>query len=89
VELHGRCCPGKGVTIYILDSGIRAAHQEFQPWYGSGGSRVTLGPDFVDDDGSAEDCDGHGTHVASTGGCTHRVRSLQLGCNMHLNHTCS
>lgn len=58
------------MTIYILDSGIRASHQEFQPWYGSSGSRVTVGPDFVDNDGAAEDCDGHGTHVASTGGRT-------------------
>lgn len=58
---------GKGVTIYILDSGIRASHQEFQPWDGSSEVRVTVGPDFVDNDGKADDCDGHGTHVASTG----------------------
>jgi subtilisin family serine protease len=54
------------VTIYILDSGIRASHQEFQPWEGSA-TRVTVGPDFVDNDAAADDCDGHGTHVASTG----------------------
>lgn len=63
------CCglaAGKGVTIYVLDSGIRASHQEFQPWEGSA-TRVTVGPDFVDDDAAADDCDGHGTHVASTG----------------------
>lgn len=69
------CCPvlwhatsGKGVTIYVLDSGIRASHQEFQPWDSSAGSRrVTVGPDFVDGDGQADDCDGHGSHVSSTG----------------------
>lgn len=43
-----------------------ASHQEFQPWDGSQGSRAEKGPDFVDDDGVADDCDGHGTHVAST-----------------------
>lgn len=59
---------GRGVTIFILDSGILASHQEFARWGGAGGSsRATLGPDFVDGDGSADDCDGHGTHVASTG----------------------
>lgn len=60
------CAPGKGVTVYILDSGIKADHQEFQPWDGSS-SRATQGPDFVDNDAVADDCDGHGTHVSSTG----------------------
>lgn len=46
--------------------------QEFQPWDGTGGSRASVGPDFVDRDGAADDCDGHGTHVASTG--RHPVR---------------
>ena len=48
---------GKGVTIYVLDSGIRFTHQEFQ-------GRVHSGYDFVDDDDVADDCDGHGSHVA-------------------------
>jgi subtilisin family serine protease len=54
---------GKGVTIYILDSGIRAAHQEFQAWSshdtsGPGASRAVPGPDYIDNDGVADDCDG-------------------------------
>jgi subtilisin family serine protease len=56
---------GKGVTIYVLDSGLVADHQEFQPWTG-GPSRARAGPNFVTS-GVAHDCDGHGTHVASTG----------------------
>ena len=57
---------GKGVTIYSLDSGVRASHQEFKSWDGSE-SRATFGYDFVlDIDRSASDCNGHGTHVAST-----------------------
>jgi subtilisin family serine protease len=68
-------CAGKGVTMYLLDSGIRKSHQEFAPWDGSSTNRITVGPDFVDDDGSADDCDGHGTHVASTG--VHSGTSLE------------
>ncbi|CAD7701558.1 unnamed protein product [Ostreobium quekettii] len=56
---------GHGVSVFILDSGVRASHDEFQPW-GSGESRAQYGWDFVDDDSEAEDCEGHGTHVAST-----------------------
>eukprot|EP01026_Neomeris_dumetosa_P046788 TRINITY_DN3997_c0_g1_i2.p1 TRINITY_DN3997_c0_g1~~TRINITY_DN3997_c0_g1_i2.p1 ORF type:complete len:651 (+),score=108.50 TRINITY_DN3997_c0_g1_i2:329-2281(+) len=56
---------GRGVTIYVIDSGIRTSHQEFldrdQIQY-----RATVGADFVDMDGDGSDCDGHGTHVAST-----------------------
>jgi subtilisin family serine protease len=47
-------CAGKGVTIYVLDSGIRASHQEFQPWDSSNPNRITVGPDFVDKDGVGE-----------------------------------
>lgn len=50
---------GKGVTIYVLDSGARMTHQEFS-------GRIRSGFDFIDDDESADDCDGHGTHVAAT-----------------------
>jgi subtilisin family serine protease len=53
---------GKGVTIYVVDSGIRTTHQEFQ-----GGVRSVIhGWDFVEDDGDIGDCDGHGSHVAGT-----------------------
>lgn len=50
---------GKGVTIYVLDSGLRFSHQEFV-------GRAHSGYDFVDDDEDASDCDGHGSHVAGT-----------------------
>jgi len=55
---------GSGVTVYIIDSGIRFDHQEY---YG----RAFSGWDFVDNDPDASDCRGHGTHVAGTvGGST-------------------
>lgn len=91
---------GSGVTIYVIDSGIKATHQEFRKADGSGsrasygepGPEIPLitvptpqvlpsmhllfqfnffvfqfsGYDFVNDNSSAEDCDGHGTHVAGT-----------------------
>ena len=57
---------GAGVTAYIIDTGIRFSHSEF-------GGRATSGFDAVDG-GTADDCHGHGTHVAgTTGGTTYGV----------------
>lgn len=50
---------GAGVTVYVIDSGLRISHNQF-------GGRAVYGYDFVDDDPVAQDCDGHGTHVAGT-----------------------
>ena len=55
---------GSGVTVYVIDTGIRITHSDF-------GGRASHGPDFVDDDNVSADCHGHGTHVAGTvGGAT-------------------
>jgi subtilisin family serine protease len=55
------------VTAYVLDTGIRTSHHEF-------GGRARNGWDFIDDDAVANDCNGHGTHVAATiGGRTYGV----------------
>ena len=57
---------GAGVKAYIIDTGIRFSHSEF-------GGRATSGFDAVDG-GTADDCNGHGTHVAgTTGGSTYGV----------------
>jgi subtilisin family serine protease len=57
---------GAGVKAYVIDTGIRASHNEF-------GGRVLQGTDTVDG-GAADDCHGHGTHVAGTvGGATYGV----------------
>jgi len=63
---------GSGVTAYIIDTGIRLSHGEF-------GGRAVSGFDAVDG-GSADDCNGHGTHVAGTvGGSTYGVaKSVSL-----------
>lgn len=47
------------VTAYVLDSGIRISHADF-------GGRAVNGHDFINDDSVANDCNGHGTHVAGT-----------------------
>ena len=47
------------VTAYVLDTGIRKTHAEFE-------NRASDGYDFIDDDAAAQDCQGHGTHVAGT-----------------------
>ena len=61
---YGYNVTGKGVTAYILDTGIQTTHNDF-------GGRVVPGVDQVGDGYGTEDCYGHGTHVAGTvGGAT-------------------
>ena len=48
---------GAGVRIYVLDTGIKADHTEFS-------GRVIDGYDVYGEDMAAQDCNGHGTHVA-------------------------
>jgi subtilisin family serine protease len=73
---------GAGVKAYVIDTGIRLAHNEF-------GGRAITGFDAVTAGGTANDCHGHGTHVAGTvGGATYGVAKgvtlvavRVLGCN--------
>jgi subtilisin family serine protease len=51
-----------GVRAYIIDTGIRFSHNDF-------GGRAVSGFDAIDG-GSADDGNGHGTHVAGTVGGT-------------------
>jgi serine protease len=55
------------VTAYVIDTGIHKAHADF-------GGRAVDGHDFIDNDEEAQDCHGHGTHVAGTiGSATYGV----------------
>lgn len=49
--------PGTGVRIYVVDTGIRATHQELA-------GRVASGFSAISDGQGTLDCNGHGTHVA-------------------------
>ncbi|WAZ23904.1 S8 family peptidase [Streptomyces cinnabarinus] len=50
---------GQGVTAYVIDTGVRITHGDF-------GGRASYGYDAVDNDNTAQDGHGHGTHVAGT-----------------------
>jgi subtilisin family serine protease len=58
---------GEGVTAYVIDTGVRVTHKDFA-------GRAAHGFDAVDNDASADDGNGHGTHVAGTiAGTAHGV----------------
>ena len=73
---------GKGVTAYVIDTGIRSTHKDLA-------GRVAAGFSAVQDGRGTSDCNGHGTHVAGTiGGTAYGVaRAVTLvpvrvlGCN--------
>ncbi|MFD7245355.1 S8 family peptidase [Streptomyces massasporeus] len=50
---------GSGVTVYVIDTGVRITHQQIS-------GRAAHGYDAVDGDNDASDGNGHGTHVATT-----------------------
>ncbi len=50
---------GSGVNAYVIDTGVMVSHSDFN-------GRAVNGWDFVDNDSVANDCNGHGTHVAGT-----------------------
>jgi subtilisin family serine protease/PKD repeat protein len=55
---------GSGVHAYIIDTGIRISHSDFS-------GRASLDYSSITDGNGANDCNGHGTHVAGTvGGST-------------------
>jgi len=64
---------GSGVHAYILDTGILTTHSDF-------GGRATGDFTAINDGNGANDCQGHGTHVAGTvGGATWGVaKSVRL-----------
>ena len=49
----------ENVNVYVIDTGIYAAHKDF-------GGRAAVGTDTVGDGQNGVDCMGHGSHVAGT-----------------------
>lgn len=76
---------GAGIHVYVIDSGIRTSHSQF-------GGRASNDVDLIGGDGN--DCNGHGTEVASIiGGSTYgvaksaRLHSVRiLNCNAQLGN---
>ena len=50
---------GKGVRIYVVDTGVMASNPEFD-------GRILTGYDALGQNMQGQDCHGHGTHVAGT-----------------------
>jgi len=58
---------GRGVYVYVVDSGINSSHEEFT-------GRIEPGFDVDIDGNGTEDCNGHGTHSAGViGGTTYGI----------------
>jgi subtilisin family serine protease len=58
-EAWQRTTGSAAVTVAVVDSGVDAAHPDLAP-------NLVPGRDFVEDDATPQDGDGHGTHVAGT-----------------------
>lgn len=60
---------GTGIRVYVVDTGIRAAHQEFRQYPGiDGTTRVVPIFDAILTGPDGGDCSGHGTHVTGLAG---------------------
>ena len=60
-SIYSYTTTGAGVNVYIIDTGIRRTHTQFQ-------GRAFVGFDAIGDGQNSNDCNGHGTHVAGTVG---------------------
>lgn len=56
-QLYNYETDAKDVTVYVIDSGVDAAHPDF-------GGRVQPGKDFVNGGADTSDTNGHGTYLA-------------------------
>ena len=79
---------GEGIHVYVLDTGIKADHQEFLNADGTA-SRVISGEFSYDGTNDTDDCNGHGTATASLAvgrtlgtapnATVHSIRALTCG----------
>ena len=73
-DAYSYSATGAGVNVYVLDTGIRTGHNDF-------GGRAVASADAFNDGQNAQDCNGHGTHVAGTSGGT--VYGVAKGSTLH------
>ncbi|MEM9069975.1 MAG: S8 family serine peptidase [Myxococcota bacterium] len=50
---------GRDVNVYVIDTGVRITHEQFE-------GRAQAGFSSITDGNGSDDCNGHGTHVAGT-----------------------
>ncbi|MBN8233363.1 S8 family peptidase [Corallococcus macrosporus] len=73
-QLYQYQTQGRGVHVYVIDTGLRPTHQEFA-------GRADIAFDAVNDGRNGVDCNGHGTHVAATVGG--RVYGIAKSASLH------
>ncbi len=67
---YGYSATGLGVTVFVVDTGIRASHRDFRATSAQPGGRIAPGFSAIGDGRGTDDCNGHGTHTAATIGGT-------------------
>jgi subtilisin family serine protease len=58
-HMYNQSITAANVNVYVIDTGIYAAHKDF-------GGRASVGTDTIGDGKKGVDCHGHGSHVAGT-----------------------
>jgi subtilisin family serine protease len=58
-HMYNQAITADNVSVYVIDTGIYAAHNDFD-------GRASVGTDTIGDGKNGVDCHGHGSHVAGT-----------------------
>ncbi|HEY0691160.1 MAG TPA: S8 family serine peptidase [Kribbella sp.] len=58
-QVYDQSITADNVSVYVIDTGIYAAHKDFE-------GRASVGTDTIGDGKKGIDCHGHGSHVAGT-----------------------
>jgi subtilisin family serine protease len=58
-HVYNQAITADNVSVYVIDTGIYAAHNDFE-------GRASVGTDTIGDGKNGVDCHGHGSHVAGT-----------------------